>query len=163
MSAEIRMEIKGLMLDPSTNNPIVILQEAAGERQLPIWIGVFEANAIALNLDGFQPPRPMSHDLLRTAIETLGGEVERIVISDLRDSTFYAIIQIVQAGEVKSLDARPSDAIALAVRAQAPIFVTEEVLEKAHAADKAADASDEDHLKKLLEELSPDDLGKYTM
>jgi uncharacterized protein len=163
MSTEIRMEIKGLMLDPSTNNPIVILQEAAGERQLPIWIGVFEANAIALNLDGFQPPRPMSHDLLRTTIEVLGGEVERIVISDLRDSTFYALIHVNQAGEARSLDARPSDAIALAVRTQAPIFVAEEVLEKAHAADKAADASDEDHLKKLLEELSPDDLGKYTM
>ncbi len=165
MSAEpeVRMEIKGLMLDPSSNLPIVILSDEDGQRRLPIWIGVFEANAIALRLDGFEPPRPMTHDLLCSVFERFGAEVERIVITDLRETTFYALIFAQQGDQELVLDARPSDALALAVRTGAPIFVRSSVLEKAQAADRTAEVSDEEQLKKWLEELSPDDLGKYTM
>ncbi|HRC85889.1 MAG TPA: bifunctional nuclease family protein [Thermoanaerobaculia bacterium] len=159
---DIRMEIKGLLLDPSSNVPVVMLKEEGGSRHLPIWIGVFEANAIALRLDGCEPQRPMTHDLLRSAFEELGADVERIVISDLRDSTFYALIYATQQDRSVVIDARPSDAIALALRAQVPIYVRSTVLDKAQAADQAAEVNDE-QLKKWLEELNPDDLGKYTM
>jgi len=160
---ELSVQIKGLMLDPSSNLPIVILREEGSQRLLPIWIGVFEANAIALRIDGFEPPRPMTHDLLLNSLATLGAEVEKVVISDLRESTFYAVIHLHREGEPLSLDARPSDALALALRARAPIYVRSSVLEKAHAADRTTDSSDEEQLRKWLEELSPEDLGKYTM
>jgi len=159
----IRMEIKGLMLDPSSNLPIVILRDEGSQLFLPIWIGVFEANAIALRIEGVEPPRPMTHDLLRSSLETLGATVERVLISDLRDNTFYATIFLRHHGAEVTLDARPSDAIALALRATAPIFVLKEVLDKAKAVDLATDASDEEKLKKWLEEAGPDDLGKYKM
>jgi hypothetical protein len=157
------MEIKGLMLDPSSNLPIVILRDEGSQLFLPIWIGVFEANAIALRIEGVEPPRPMTHDLLRSSLETLGATVERVLISDLRDNTFYATIFLRHHGAEVTLDARPSDAIALALRATAPIFVLKEVLDKAKAVDLATDASDEEKLKKWLEEAGPDDLGKYKM
>lgn len=151
------------MLDPSSNLPIVILRDEESERLLPIWIGVFEANAIALRIDGFEPPRPMTHDLLASTLKTLGAEIEKIVICDLRDTTFYALIHLQQHGRPLTLDARPSDAIALALRAEAPIFVLSSVLDKAQAADRATKTSDEEQLKKWLEEISPEELGKYTM
>jgi uncharacterized protein len=160
---EIRMEIKGLMLDPSSNVPIVILRDPESQLFLPIWIGVFEANAIALRIEGVKPPRPMTHDLLHSALEHLGTSVERIVISDLKDSTFFAMIHLQRGEESLAVDARPSDAIALALRAEAPIFVLKTVLEKAQAVDLATQATDEEKLKKWLEEISPEDLGKYTM
>lgn len=160
---ELRVEIKGLMLDPSSNIPIVILRDTESQLFLPIWIGVFEANAIALRIEGVEPPRPMTHDLLRLVLEQLGAKVEKIVISDLRESTFFALIHLRQGGQSVSVDARPSDAIALALRTEAPIFVLRSVLEKAQAADLTAEASDEDKLKKWLEEISPDELGKWTM
>jgi bifunctional DNase/RNase len=160
---ELRMEIKGLMLDPSSNTPIVILKDVDSQLFLPIWIGVFEANAIALKIEGVEPPRPMTHDLLRSALEGMGGRVEKIVISDLKDSTFFALIHVFrEQGEV-AIDARPSDAIALALRTDAPIFVLRSVMEKAQAVDLATQASDEEKLKKWLEEISPEELGKYTM
>lgn len=159
---ELKMEIKGLMLDPSSNVPIVILRDEESQRFLPIWIGVFEANAIALRLEGVEPPRPMTHDLLRNSLATLGAEVQKVVINELRDTTFYALIHLQRNGEALTLDARPSDAIALAVRVEAPIFAMHSVLESAQASD-VPDASDEERLKKWLEELSPEDLGKYTM
>lgn len=160
---ELQVEIKGLMLDPSSNVPIVILRDIQSQLFLPIWIGVFEANAIALRLEGIEPPRPMTHDLLRSVVDQLGGTVEKIVISDLRESTFFAMIHVRNNGSSLSIDARPSDAIALALRTEAPIFVLRSVLDKAQAVDLAAEASDEEKLKKWLEEISPEELGKYTM
>jgi len=160
---ELRVEIKGLMLDPSSNVPIVILRDVQSHLFLPIWIGVFEANAIALRIEGVEPPRPMTHDLLRSVLEGLGGQVEKIVISDLKESTFFAVIHVQRNGTVVPIDARPSDAIALALRTDAPIFVLRSVLDKAQAVDLASQVTDEEKLKKWLEEISPDDLGKWTM
>ena len=161
--AELKVEIRGLMLDPSSNLPIVILREETGQRMLPIWIGVFEANAIALRIDGFEPARPMTHDLLLSTFRELGAVIEKVVISDLRETTFYAVIHLNQGERQATIDSRPSDAIALALRAEAPIFVLSSVLDKAQAADRASEVSDEEQLKKWLEEISPEDLGKYTM
>jgi bifunctional DNase/RNase len=157
------MEIKGLMLDPSSNVPIVILKEADSQLFLPIWIGVFEANAIALRIEGVEPPRPMTHDLLRSMLEQLGARVEKIVISDLRDNTFFALIHLRREESSITVDARPSDAIALALRTNAPIYVLRTVMEKAQAVDLATQATDEEKLKKWLEQISPEELGKYTM
>lgn len=160
---ELQVEIKGLMLDPSSNVPIVILRDVQSQLFLPIWIGVFEANAIALRLEGVEPPRPMTHDLLHSMVEQLGGTVEKIVISDLKESTFFAVIHVRNHERSHAIDARPSDAIALALRTASPIFVLRSVLDKAQAVDLATEATDEEKLKKWLEEISPDDLGKYTM
>jgi bifunctional DNase/RNase len=160
---ELRVEIKGLMLDPASNVPIVILRDTQSQLFLPIWIGVFEANAIALRIEGVEPPRPMTHDLLRLVLEQLDATVEKIVISDLRESTFFAVIHLQHSGNLVTVDARPSDAIALALRANAPIFVLRSVLDKAQATDLATQATDEEKLKKWLEEISPEELGKYTM
>lgn len=160
---ELRMEIKGLMLDPSSNVPIVILRDEQSDVFLPIWIGVFEANAIALRIEGVEPPRPMTHDLLLSSFKTLGAAIERIVISDLRESTFFAVIHLDLQGKKMTLDSRPSDAIALALRAEAPIFVLRSVLEKARAVELDGGASEEEKIRKMLEELGPEDLGKYTM
>jgi len=157
------MEIKGLMLDPSSNVPIVILKDTESQLFLPIWIGVFEANAIALRIEGMEPPRPMTHDLLRLTIEQLGARVEKIVISDLRENTFFALIHLRHGEQAIEVDARPSDAIALALRSDAPIFVLRSVIERAQAVDLATEVSDEEKLKKWLEEISPEELGKYTM
>jgi len=162
-TSEIRMEIKGLMLDPTSNVPIVILRDEESEVFLPIWIGVFEANAIALRLENVETPRPMTHDLLRSTIDGLGAQIEKIVISDLKDNTFYARIHVQRNGDAVEIDARPSDAIALALRSGSPIFVLRPVLEKAQAVDLATQASDDEKLKKWLEEISPEDLGKYEM
>ena len=160
---ELRVEIRGLMLDPSSNVPIVILRDPESQLFLPIWIGVFEANAIALKIEGVEPPRPMTHDLLRLVLEQLGAKVEKIVISDLKESTFFAVIHVQQDGRTLGVDARPSDAIALALRVDAPIYVLRGVLDKAQAAELAGQVSDEERLKKWLEEISPDEFGKWTM
>lgn len=156
------MEIKGLMIDPSSNNPIVILRDEESQLFLPIWIGVFEASAIQLQLEGVEPRRPMTHDLLRSTLDTLGTQVEKIVICDLKDHTFFALIHLRRDSQELQLDARPSDAIALALRVEAPIFVLRTVLDKAQAIELTA-TSDDEKLKKWFEELNPDDLGKYTM
>jgi uncharacterized protein len=160
---ELRMEIKGLMLDPSSNVPIVILRDEGSDVFLPIWIGIFEANAIALRIEGVEPPRPMTHDLLLQSVHTLGAAIDRIVISDLKESTFFAVIHLNRNGETVTIDSRPSDAIALALRADAPIFVLRTVLEKAKAVEMNDDATEEEKIKRMLEELGPEDLGKYTM
>jgi hypothetical protein len=160
---EIRMEIKGLMLDPTSNVPIVILRDVESELFLPIWIGGFEAHAIALRIEGVEVPRPLTHDLLRSVVEGLGAVVEKIVISDLKENTFFALIHLVHESGTLAIDSRPSDAIALALRTDAPIFVLRAVLEKAQAVDLASQASDEEKLRKWLEEISPEELGKYTM
>ncbi|MCH9648085.1 MAG: bifunctional nuclease family protein [Deltaproteobacteria bacterium] len=161
---EILMKVKGLVLDPDSKMPIVVLQDQNGENLLPIWIGVFEANAIAMSLESVDTPRPMTHDLLFSLISELGGEVSRIVITDLRDSTFYALIYVEQEDRSSlEIDARPSDALALALRAEVPFYVTQQVLDKASVDDRLSKLTEEERLKKWLEEVKPEDLGKYTM
>lgn len=161
---EVRMEVRGLMLDPSSNMPIVVLRDPERELFLPIWIGVFEANAIAMRMEGVEPPRPMTHDLLYAALHALGAQVEKVLISDLRDNTFYAVLHLLVGEERRfSLDSRPSDALALALRTEAPIFVLETVLEEADAVELLRKDEDADRLRKWLENVDPDDLGKYTM
>lgn len=160
---QIEMSIKGLMVDPVTNAPIVLLRDEAGTRVLPIWVGVFEANAIALQVENVATPRPMTHDLLRQVITDLRASVERVVVNDLREGTFYALIELRVDGQTVAVDSRPSDAIALALRARAPIFVEEAVLEQARTSDATTDRPDADRLQRWLESLDPDDLGKYKM
>ena len=128
---QIEMTIKGLMVDPITNMPIIILRDKDGQRVLPIWVGVFEANAIALQMENVTTPRPMTHDLLKNVISDLKADIQKIVVSDLRENTFYALIYLLVNGEPVAIDARPSDAIALALRAQAPIFVEDRVIDNA--------------------------------
>ncbi len=160
---QIEMTIKGLMVDPITNMPIVILRDAAGDRVLPIWVGIFEANAIALQIENVATPRPMTHDLLRNVIHDLKAAVQKIVVSDLQENTFYAVIYLAVGADTVAIDARPSDAIALALRTRAPIFVEETVIENAKTMDPASEKPDSDRLHKWLESLDPEDLGKYKM
>ncbi len=160
---QIEMTIKGLLIDPITNMPIVILRDKEGQRVLPIWVGAFEANAIALQIENVTTPRPMTHDLLRNVIKDLDGQVERVVVCDLKENTFYALIYLSIGGEVTAVDARPSDAIALALRTRAPILVEESVIENAKTVDFAADRTDNERLQKWLESLDPEELGKYKM
>jgi bifunctional DNase/RNase len=160
---EIEMTIKGLMIDPITNMPIVILKDKAGDRVLPIWVGVFEANAIALQIENISTPRPMTHDLIKNILTEIEAEVQRIVVSDLRDNTFYAMIYLDRDGETIAIDARPSDAIALALRTRSPIFVEDSVVESAKGLDLSKESTDSERLQKWLEGLNPDDLGKYKM
>jgi uncharacterized protein len=160
---EIEMNIKGLMVDPITNMPIIVLREVEGQRILPIWVGVFEANAIALQIENITTPRPMTHDLLRNVIADLKADVQKIVVSDLKENTFYALIYLTINGEAMAIDARPSDAIALALRARAPIFVEDAVIDHAKTVDFAPEKGDSERLQKWLESLDPDDMGKYKM
>jgi hypothetical protein len=159
----IEMTIKGLMVDPITNMPIVILKDKQGDRVLPIWVGIFEANAIALQIENITTPRPMTHDLLKNVIKDLDGQVERVVVCDLKDNTFYAVIYLSVRGESVAIDARPSDAIALALRTRSPILVDESVIDNAKTVDFAPDRADSDRLQKWLESLDPEELGKYKM
>ena len=160
---QIEMTIKGLMVDPITNMPIVILRDEEGDRVLPIWVGIFEANAIALQIENVTTPRPMTHDLLRNVIADLDGSVEKIVVSDLKENTFYALIHVRIRGELVAVDARPSDAIALALRVSAPIFVEDEVVKNARNLEFSPDKGDSERLAKWLESLDPEELGKYKM
>ena len=158
----IKMEIKGLLMDPVSNMPVVILRDTEKGHFLPIWVGIFEANAIALEMEKVTTPRPMTHDLLKNLLGELDARVDRIVINDLRENTFFARIHLTRGDSTLSVDSRPSDAIALALRSQAEIFVEEEVLEKSRSLRSDSD-QDPDRLKKWLEEASPDELGKYRM
>ena len=160
---QIEMVIKGLMVDPVTNTPIVILRDKEGQRVLPIWVGVFEANAIALQIENVATPRPMTHDLLRNVIYDLKADIQKIVVCDLKDNTFYALLYLAVNGEVVAIDARPSDAIALALRVRAPIFVDEKVIANAKTSDLGPDKADSEQLQKWLEGLDPEELGKYKM
>jgi uncharacterized protein len=160
---EIEMKIRGLMVDPSTNMPIVLLKDPQSEALLPIWVGLYEANAIALEVEKSQTPRPLTHDLLRLAIDSLNAQVRRVVVTELKDDTFYAVIWMEQNGEVISLDARPSDALALALRADCPIFVDEEVLRAAKVLPSPAEQASSHDVKKWLEGLNDEDLGHYKM
>jgi uncharacterized protein len=160
---QIQMTIKGLMVDPMTNMPIVVLRDLEGQKVLPIWVGVSEANAIAVQIENVTPQRPMTHDLLKNVIEDLHATVDRIVVSDLRENTFFAVIHLLVRGEPVAVDARPSDAIALALRASAPIFVEEHVIEHARTSDPSDPHAEQERLQKWLESLDPEDLGKYKM
>jgi bifunctional DNase/RNase len=157
------MTIKGLMVDPVTNVPIILLRDSDGQKVLPIWVGIFEANAIALQIENVTPPRPMTHDLLKNVINDLKASVQKVVVSDLKDNTFYALIYLTVNGETVAIDARPSDAIALALRARCSIFVEEAVIEGAENREPGADKPDTDRLQKWLESLDPNELGKYKM
>jgi uncharacterized protein len=156
------MTIKGLMVDPVTNMPIILLRDSAGHKVLPIWVGIYEANAIALQIENVSTPRPMTHDLLKNVITDLKANVKKIVVSDLKDNTFFALIYLEVAGEMVAIDSRPSDAIALALRARAPIFVEETVIDNAKPFE-GGEKPDTERLQKWLENLDPDDLGKYKM
>jgi len=159
----IEMTIKGLMVDPITNMPIIILRDQNGEKVLPIWVGIFEANAIALKIENIQTPRPMTHDLLRNIIQDLQAAVDRVVVCDLKENTFYAVIQLQTAAGPVSIDARPSDAIALALRTRAPIMVDDRVIDHAKTVDFTNEKQDSDRLQQWLESLDPDEMGKYKM
>lgn len=160
---QIEMIIKGLMLDPTTKMPIVILRDNKGDNVLPIWVGSPEANAIALQIENVATPRPMTHDLLRNVIQDLKGKVKKIVVCDLKENTFYAMIYLLVNGEEVAIDSRPSDAIALAVRVKAPIFVEESVMSEAKKSDLGPEKVDQEQLGEWLESLDPEDLGKYKM
>jgi hypothetical protein len=160
----IEMKIKGLMMDPINGMPIIVLKDPQGDSVLPIWVGLFEANAIALQIEKIGTPRPMTHDLLKSFLGSLGARIEKIVINDLKDNTFYAVIHVVQRdGQRLEIDSRPSDAIALALRSEAAIFVEEDVITRAKTIDMAKDAGESDRLRQWLEKLDPEDLGKYEM
>ena len=156
------MEIKGLLLDPVSNTPVVVLRDADDKLFLPIWIGVFEANAIALRMENIETPRPLTHDLIRGILAELDVTIERVVISDLKDNTFYARIFLLRQGRSHEVDSRPSDALALALRCGAEIYVADDVLEKSRTIS-VDDPKSPDRLKKWLEELDPEELGKYKM
>ena len=161
---ELEMKIKGLMIDPITNMPIIILRDPNGSAVLPIWVGIFEANAIALQIEKIVTPRPMTHDLLKSAIQGLEASVDKVLITDLKDNTFYALIYLTHNGRLMSIDSRPSDAIALALRTGSPIFVEEAVIQNARSVENSRESSmDVTRLQKWLEGLSDDELGKYKM
>jgi uncharacterized protein len=147
---QIEMTIKGLMVDPITNTPIVILRDKEGQKVLPIWVGIFEANAIALQIENISTPRPMTHDLLRNVIHDLKADMKKIVVCDLQENTFYALIYLALGGngDTVAIDARPSDAIALALRTRAPIFVEETVIDHAKTVDFTSEKNDADRLHK---------------
>src|SRR5215510_323919 len=157
------MKIRGLMMDPITNMPIVILKEAAGAGILPIWVGVYEANAIALEIEKVVTPRPMTHDLLKNVLVGLEAHVQKIVVTNIKDDTFYAVIWLERDGTLISIDSRPSDALALALRIDCPIYVEDEVLKTSKSQPNAQDRIDNEELKRWLENMNDEDLGKYKM
>jgi len=160
---EVEMTIRGLLMDPMTQTPIVILKDVAGESVLPIWVGVYEANAIALEMEKVSTPRPMTHDLIKNVLTGLETSVHKVVVTELREDTFYAVIWLERGGEVISIDSRPSDALALALRVDCPIFVDEMVLKNSKQAASINDRVTAEELRKYLEGLNDDDLGKYKM
>lgn len=161
---DVEVRIRGLMMDPATNMPIVVLKDVASDTVMPIWVGIYEANAIAIEIEKMAAPRPMTHDLTRNIMRYLNGRLEKIVISELKDDTFYAILWIHQDGEPVAVDARPSDAIALALRADCPIYVAEHVMQSAKLNTSGpADGPTAEQLRNWLEGLNDKDLGPYKM
>lgn len=160
---DIEVRIRGLMMDPATNMPIVVLKDVASEAVMPIWVGTFEANAIAIEIEKMAVPRPMTHDLARNLMRHLNAELERVVINQLKDDTFYAVLWLRQGDEPVALDARPSDAIALALRADCPIYVTEQVLQSAKLSTSGPPDPTAAQLRGWLEGLNDEDLGRYKM
>ena len=160
---QIEMTIKTLMFDPVTNLPIIILRDKDGQHMVPIWMGMFEANAIAIQIENVASPRPMTHDLLKNVIEDLNADIKKIVVHDLKGNTFYALLYLEVNGETVAVDARPSDAIALALRASAPIFIDKKVIENAKKLDLVPDKNDTEQLQQWLANLTPEEFGKYKM
>jgi uncharacterized protein len=160
---EVEMQIRGLMMDPVTNMPIIVLKDIGSDVVLPIWVGIFEANAIALELEKTATPRPMTHDLLRNLARGLNAQVRKVVVSEMRDDTYYAVIWMEQSGETVTLDARPSDAIALALRWDCPIYVSRAVLEVSKQAAGGNQAINADEMRRWLENLNDDEMGRYKM
>ncbi len=160
---EIEMKIRGLMMDPVTNMPIVILKDLEGKAVLPIWVGVYEANAIALEIEKVSTPRPMTHDLIKNVLLGLGGGVRKVVVSDLKDDTFYAMIWLERDGEMIAIDSRPSDALAVALRLDCPIYVDDAVLSSSKNVSVVSDKANSEELRRWLENLNDADLGEYKM
>ena len=160
---EVEMKIRGLMMDPVTNMPIVILKDVNGTSVLPIWVGIYEANAIALEIEKVSTPRPMTHDLIKNVLLGLETRVHKVVVTELRDDTFYALIWLERDGQVISIDSRPSDALALALRADCPIFVEDDVLKSSKISGAASDKVNNEELRKWLENLNDEDMGRYKM
>src|ERR1051326_1173766 len=160
---EVEVKIRGLMMDPVTNMPIVILKDIEGLSVLPIWVGIFEANAIALEIEKVTTPRPMTHDLLKNLLLGLEATVQKVVVTELREDTFFAVIWLDRGGEIISIDSRPSDALALALRMDCPIYVEEEVLKTSKLATTVSDRVTSEELRKWLEGLNDEDLGRYKM
>ncbi|HME00499.1 MAG TPA: bifunctional nuclease family protein [Terriglobia bacterium] len=160
---EVEMKIRGLMMDPVTNMPIVILKDVNGGSVLPIWVGIYEANAIALEIEKVATPRPMTHDLIKNVLVGLDAHIHKVVVTELRDDTFYALIWLEREGQVLSIDSRPSDALALALRADCPIYVEDEVLKNSKVAGSVADKVNNEELRKWLENLGDEDMGRYKM
>jgi bifunctional DNase/RNase len=160
---EIEMKIRGLMMDPVTNMPIVILKDVNSNSLLPIWVGIYEANAIALEIEKVSTPRPMTHDLIKSLLLGLGTGMRKVVVSELKDDTFYAIIWLERNGELISVDSRPSDALALALRLDCPIYVEEEVLKNSKLSGAVSEKVNSEELRKWLENLNDEDLGRYKM
>jgi bifunctional DNase/RNase len=160
---EVEMKIRGLMMDPVTNMPIVILKDVNGTAVLPIWVGIYEANAIALEIEKVATPRPMTHDLLKNLLLGLDTQVHKVVVSDLRDDTFYALIWLEKEGQTISIDSRPSDALALALRVDCPIFVEDDVLKNSKVSSATSDKVNNEELRKWLENLNDEDIGRYKM
>lgn len=160
---EVEMKIRGLMMDPVSNMPIVVLKDVSGDTVLPIWVGIYEANAIALEIEKVTTPRPMTHDLIKNVLTGLEAQVHKVVVTELKEDTFYAVIWVERDGQVISIDSRPSDAIALAMRVDCPIFVEEEVLKNSKQASNVSDQVTAEELRKWLEGLNDEDLGRYKM
>ena len=157
------MKIRGLMMDPVTNMPIVVLKDAKGSAVLPIWVGIYEANAIALEIEKVSTPRPMTHDLIKNVLLGLDTNVRKVVVSELKDDTFYALIWLENEGQAIAVDSRPSDALALALRVDCPIFVEEEVLKNSKISGTVSEKVSTEDVRKWLENLNEDDLGRYKM
>ena len=157
----IEMQVGGLGFDPRNLSPLVLLRDQEEMNFLPIWIGIFEAAAIAMELQNVKPPRPMTHDLLKNFIEKLGGGTQRVIISDIKEGTFYALIEVQKDKKTIKIDARPSDAIALAVRSHVPIFVSEVVMMQAKLVNAEKDAEETKKFKDFIQNMKPEDFTKY--
>ena len=160
---EVEMKIRGLMMDPVTNMPIVILKDVGGNTVLPIWVGIYEANAIALEIEKVATPRPMTHDLIKSVLSGLNTGIRKVVVNELKEDTFYALIWLEREGELISVDSRPSDALALALRLDCPIFVEDTVLKSSKLAASVSEKVIHEDLRRWLENLNDEDLGRYKM
>jgi uncharacterized protein len=161
---DVEVRIRGLMMDPATNMPIVVLKDVASETVMPIWVGYFEAKAIADEIEKLSAQRPMTHDLTKNLIHHLNGTLEKIVITELRDDTFYAVLWVRQENEAITVDARPSDAIALALRSDCPIYVSEQVMQSAKLNTSGPpEGPTAEQLRSWLEGLNDEDMGRYKM
>jgi uncharacterized protein len=160
---EVEMKIRGLMMDPVTNMPIVVLKDLGGETVLPIWVGIYEANAIALEIEKVTTPRPMTHDLVKTLLLGLDAQMKKVVVSELKEDTFYAVIWLEREGNLISIDSRPSDALALALRHDCPIYVEDQVLNSSRNTTNVSEKVNNEELRKWLENLNDEDLGRYKM